>query len=110
MPLHIAISINRVLYFFSFRSMRTSVDSLFFTRLLTFTRLKVYIFLDKTQFSINPLHPIISLSILQTVRSTFRIRSLRGFDEQSRASLVCDHFLYSRDLYVRFSGDVVRRN
>ena len=32
------------------------------------------------------------------------------FVQQSRASLVGDHILYSRDLSVWFKGDVVRRN
>ena len=32
------------------------------------------------------------------------------FVQQSRASLVADHLLYSHDHHEQFSGDIVRRN
>ena len=58
----------------------------------------------------NPLHPHISMHILHTFLCTLLWYWQREFVKQSRASLVGDHFLYSRDLNVWFRADNVRRN
>ena len=47
----------------------------------------------------NPLHPNISVHILHTVLYTFPLVLVRRI-EQSRVSLVNDHFLDSRELNV----------
>ena len=57
-----------------------------------------------------PWHPHISMHILHTFLRTLLWYWQREFVKQSRASLVGDHFLYSRDLNVWFRGDNVRRN
>ena len=60
--------------------------------------------------TINPLHPNISIHILQTVVYTFSKVLMRRICLTSRASLVADHFIYSCYFYVWYRGDIVRRN
>ena len=57
-----------------------------------------------------PWHPHISMHILHTFLCTLLWYWQGEFVKQSRASLVGDHFLYSRDLNVWFRADKVRRN
>ena len=52
--------------------------------------------IEKNAF--NPLHSNISMHILHTVLTTFLKVLTRRIGQQSRASFVGDHFLYSRDL------------
>ena len=59
--------------------------------------------------SLTLLHPNISIHILHTVLRTFTKVLIRRIC-QSRVSLVGDHFFYSHDIDVSFSGDIVRRN
>ena len=60
-------------------------------------------------FLFNSLHLNISMHILHTFFIHF-LRNWRGeFVLQSKASLVGNHFLYSRDLNVWFKADIVRR-
>ena len=60
--------------------------------------------------SINPLHPKVSMLMLHTVFSAFPKVLTRRFCLTSRASVLVDHFRYSRDLNVWFRSDIVRRN
>ena len=60
--------------------------------------------------SFNPLHLNISMHILHIVLHTILSCWQGEFVEQSRASLVVDHFPYSHNLNVWFRGDIVRRN
>ena len=59
---------------------------------------------------IHPLHPNINIHI-SILLSVHLLRYWQGeFVKQSRVPLVADHFLYSHDINVRFSGDIVRNN
>ena len=59
-------------------------------------------------FSINTLTSVCTFSILHSIH--FLRRWQGEVLKQSRASLVCDHFLYSLNLNEGFSGGIVRRN
>ena len=59
-------------------------------------------------FSINTLTSVCTFSILHSIHF---LRCWQGeVLWQSRAFLVCDHFLYSLNLNEGFSGGIVRRN
>ena len=57
---------------------------------------------------LNLLHPSMSMHILHTVFYTFPKMLTRRIFSQSRASLVCDPFLYSCDFNVGPRGDDVK--
>ena len=61
-------------------------------------------------YHLDPLHPNISMHILHTVLCTFPKVLTRRTCQKSKASLLGDHFFYSRDRFVSFRGDIVKRN
>ena len=65
--------------------------------------------IKKPGLKFHPLHPDISFHILHTVLYNF-LRCWQGeLVEQSKASLVGDHFLHSHELTALFRGDADRR-
>ena len=68
-----------------------------------------FIFLCALFLHFNPLHTNISMHTLHTFSILF-LRFLKGeFVEQSRGSLVVDHYPYSHDLNVLFRADIAGR-
>jgi len=60
--------------------------------------------------AINPLTPV-STCIFSSLLSIFFLKYQLGeFAQTSRRFMLGDHFLYSHDLYVRSSWDILRRN
>ena len=74
-------------------------------------RISPYFLFSTRHFIVLTLYTLTSVRIFSIMFSLHLLRCWRGeFVYQSRASLVSDNFLYSRDLNVQLRGDFVRRN
>ena len=72
--------------------------------------LKTMRLIAKVKTKVNPLHPNVSMHILQTLLYTFPLVLTRRIRVKVKASQVNDHFLNSHDHNKWFNSIYVRRN